>query len=490
MKQPEDFPLKSFAEVDLTSVSVASNPTFGDVPAAFRAISPRGDPCSAQDGDLFPPLAYTRQQGGGLNEARNHFQGIQRLNGRHLVMSGGFATGRKRGSHILVVEMGSRPASGAWGSNTVFSGEPRNKDQATAVYRLHTSHWHAGGLSRMGDILAVPLEGGTGSRVAFLDVQDPGALGILGVPNRSGGLTPFVIERDEPKAGAVALATVPHDGGERYLCAVWREVTKHPMGRIEFYLSASTVLADGFLQPKTWTCPSVSPLADGRDPAYQTIAFLVQQNGGATRLFLVGLENGSGGEPFGNGPNFADLWEVTLPLPDLEDRSSPPPALTFLETREFSGLREYCNFDAASGCHIASNGALSLYSAAHWRVERSIRLSEFSARPQSTVSVADRKDGFVELYDAPGLRGRRLTIHGTHQSEIVDYRAIFVEAADFDEGVLSARYQIPVGSSYALFAQSGFQGAPHLLTGKGVLEEIPDLTAAGRPRVVRSSRYS
>ena len=488
MSPLKDFPLTPLSDA-LVSGAHDTVPTFTDVHAAFNDISPRGDPFSAQDGALFPPYTYTPEQDGDLNEARNHFQGVARLRrGKYLVVSGGFATGKRKGSHLFVVRMGSRPADGIWGSNVVLQAEPGSDDTTLHMHRLHSSHWHAGGLSLLGDILAVPLEGGaSGSQVAFLHAKDPEALERFAAPTAGGSLRPLVIDRpDIDKAGAVALTKLA-DG--RYLCAVWHEVSKAPRGRIDFYLSRDGDFVNGFdPRPVSWAAPKPSGLPDKRDPQYQHISLLTEDRGGQRRLFLVGMENGSGAAPFGNGPNFADLWQVDVSTAHFTP-GAPPPALALVDSREFRGLREYSNFDAACGCYVAPAGTLHLYSAHHWRILRSLRLSEFSARPPATATVGDLKDGFIELYSAKEYRGRRLAIYGDREATLADYGALFVEGGDFDEGVLSAKVHLPAGAAYALYPARAFGGTPfELRSPGGQRREWPDLAASG-VRHVLSSRY-
>lgn len=470
---PKEFPISPLPSAGTVTNLVDENTPVADVPAAFAATSIYGDAISARDGGLFPPFTFTQTQSAGVNQAINHIQGMQRLRrGKYLIVSGAFATGSRKGSYLFVIRMESRPQTGAWGSNLVLRLEPDVGDSAIAVYRLSPTHWHPGGLSLAGDILAVPLEGGSGTRVAFLHTRDPEQL------ERFDGVEIF--RPDITKAGAVALTRL---GDGTYLCATWRD---EPDRVVDFHFSNGTSFQDGFHQVPdgSW---KFQPFGDGsRKPKYQNINFVTQESGGVRRVFLIGTENKNPfpGAPVTNGPNYADLWEVH---PSAISPADSPGALTYVTTHELRALGLFGNFHAAGGTYLAANGALTLYAGYHWRVAGTLHFAEFTGRPVGPVSQMN--EGWIELYEVEAFRGKRLGMNGIVDTELRDYRAIFVEGGDFDEEVCSSRFQLPAGAIYRLYSEPGFSGRTLDLVGTGNVQLMPDFTATGFGTRVMSSRY-
>ena len=106
---------------------------------------------------------------------------------------------------------------------------------------------HAGGLSTLGSILAVPIHGGSPrvAKVLFYDLAEPES------PRR----LPVEITRPGRKASATALTRLPNG---RYLVAVLAAFDGLPL-RVDFYLSRSTMLDDGFLpEPVMWPVSGVA----------------------------------------------------------------------------------------------------------------------------------------------------------------------------------------------------------------------------------------
>ncbi len=481
---PTRFRLSQLPLIDCPSRLNAENPTVANVPEAFKAISDYGDPVGIQDGSQFPLYKYTQMEIRGVNEPANHFHGIQRLRrGSHLVISGGVVTGGRR-SHVFVVKVGERSVKGPWGSNLVTAAAPPKKDRVIGCYGLDTYRWRAGGMSVLGDILAVPLEGRQRSRVVFLHAKKPDALERFKMQ----------IDRpNSPSAEAAALARLP-DG--RFLCAVWREVKGKYPGRVDFHLSKDDNFGNGFV-PRPLTCVLSSLDESDRNPKYQNINFVAEQrSSGQTQLYMIGTENGSAAAPHQNGPNYADLWRVEMPgsiVPGVHGGKIP--ALTHVATAEFRGLREYCNFDGGAGVHIDDNGSLHLYSCFHWRVDNTIRLSEFASHRPGVIH--DLKDAWVELYEHDEFRGKRLNRYGDRNGNIPDYSKIFVAGGDFDDSISSVRFQIPKGHAYRLYRDANYKEEKRWkkafvdLKGTGSVVSVPDLK--DKPyRVgdrVSSSRY-
>ncbi|NIM52304.1 MAG: hypothetical protein GTO22_24175 [Gemmatimonadales bacterium] len=499
---PTLHPRSDYSEFNLeptppSAVVVDSNPFVDDVPQAFARLAAHGDLLAGGDSGVFDgdrAYRYTSLNQRGLNAGVNHLQGMQRLRrGQYVIVSAGDST--EPMSHLFVVRMGTRRAQGPWGSNLLHTGVPPDEDGFVRVIALDRDRWHAGGLGLTGEILAVPLEGGGRSRVIFLDVRDP----------ENPTCFPANIERPGfPKAGAVALAKLP-DG--RFVCIVWREEGgEKPVGRFDFYLSHNDRFFDGFqAEALTLRFPGLRA-GTNRDPQYQTIVLLSPRDvgGGAVVMHLIGCENESALSPFGNGANLADLFELRL-HPDMLGNApnGQMPSLEHLDTREFHAPREYCNLDAASGLYLAEGDAgpegtgsvqLALYGAYHWRVDRTIRFAEFRARPDPASVVTDLADAWVDLYEHDKFRGRRLSVYGTDEAAIANYREIYVQDGDFNERVSSVRYHIPNGWRYRLYREPDFAGTranrDYLdLRGTGVAEEIANLKRRKFGDAVSSSRF-
>ncbi len=358
---------------------ITKNPQIKDVEAEFKRISQQGANLAAHDGDLFVKerkFRYTHINVPGVNEARNHLQGMQRLRkGKFMVISGGDVT--EPVSHLFVVRMGSRKAKGAWSSNLSQSLHPPGNDKIVRTIPLDKNRWHAGGVSRSGDILAVPLENKKKkkSKIIFLDMSDPVNPLLLDCEIDRLNLT---------KAGAVALGKL---SSGKFLCAVWREVKKKPKGRLDFYVSRSTDIIQGFEEKKvTWNYGSLKSKSK-RDPSYQNINFVEPEEPGntpgMTRLYMVATENTAFAAPILHGKNLADLYEVRIP-DDIIISPGKIPQLKRIRSRQFSCDREFGNLDAAGGIYIGRDKLMHLYTGFHWRVLETVRFVEFSSAPAAS----------------------------------------------------------------------------------------------------------
>ena len=465
---PTRFRLAQLPLVDSPARLDTANPTVANVPEAFRAINSLGDPIGVLDGNQFPMYAYTQMEIRGVNEPANHFHGVQRLrSGKHVVISGGVVTGGRR-AHVFVAKLGSRSSTGPWGSNVINTPSPTKKDSVVACYGLDTFRWRAGGMSLLGDVLAVPIEGRKRSRVVFLHTKKPEAL------------ERFKMQIDRasfPNAEAAALVRLS-DG--RFVCAVWREVRGKFPGKLDFHVSKDEHFGNGFFdRPLTWTFPGFDE--NDRNPKYQNINFIVEQrSSGQTQLYLIGTENGSKAAPNENGPNYADLWRVDMPSSVVAGGpKGKAPELNHVATAEFRGMRDYCNFGAGAGLHIDADGSLHLYSCYHWRAENTIRMSEFASHRPGVIHKLE--NAWVELYEHDEFRGKRLNLYGERNATIPDYSKIFVAGGDFDDTISSVRFQIPQGHSYRLYRdanhkeQKKWKKAFIDLEGTGAIVAVADL---------------
>jgi hypothetical protein len=470
--------MSNYSEFNLPVFSGAfagEHPRVTDFRAQFDRLAPRGDHLSARDTNLFVAprdWRYTSVERRRVNTGRNHFQGMQRLR-NYVFLSGADLT--EPCSHLFVIRLGSRRERGVWGSNIMQQSRPSDQDRVVRVVALDAQLNHPGGISLLGDVLAIPVEGDhANSRVIFLNVADPEEPARFpeDVDIRRSGI---------PKAGAVALARLP-DG--RFLCGVWWEdANAHPPGELDLYMTHDGNLFGGFEpEPLVVRFPRVR----GRKVQYQAVAFItaddaVAEDADAVPLYMVALENESPSAPTINGVNRADLFAIDFkPWAPGADPRTGSFQVTTLASPGFECGIEHGNFDAAAGIHIEDDGVITLYTGYHWRVNGTFRFAEFRARRDASLAVLDPEDSWIELYEHDGLRGRCLTILGTQEATLQDYSRIFVQGGDFDKAVSSLQYQIAPGLTYRLYRTVRLRGSrPGAdffdLVGTGRLEVVQDL---------------
>ena len=468
-----------------------------DVSEAFERLRTRGDFITVWDGGAIPVPRYTGENYG-QGRAVIHFQGVQRLRtGQHFLVSGGDKL--QPTSHVFILHLASAAPAGAGplGSNVMRSRDPDQADVLVQVIGIEHERWHAGGISLLGDILAVPLEGigtldGAGqqipSRIAFFHLADPIA------PTRF----PFEIPRATANAGAVTLTKLPND---HFLCAVWQDgVTKNDTGWLDFHLSTAAGEFGPFGPVCTkWKYPARQP-GDRGNPRYQSIGFVQQVPGaGATGqwLYLIATTNTETLAPTIPGHDVADLFAIQLPRELLADPMVSPgpfpaPRLTWLARKRLEGADEHCNFAAAAGVHVDSEGILSLYGGFHWRISGTIRLTEFRSEEPALAGAAHE---WVDLFEDEDFRGRRLSILGTRTTTIPDYDKVLAQGKGFGDRTSSLRYQLPVGKRYRLYPDKNFSPADPKrcldLAGTGGVVEVSDVERLKRGfgNCVSSSRF-
>jgi hypothetical protein len=469
-----------------------------NVENAFSNIRTRGEYMAVWDGDKIPYPKYMSADFSNQFGVNNHFQGIQRLrNSNYLVISGGDVYARR--GHILIVKLGSRGEENGWRSNLIQSGYPPNTDTILKVIGVNShrvinqklgiksSQWHAGGISILGDILAVPVEGSkqkTGSKILFYNLREPEQPHIF----------PFAIDRPGIKASAVALTKLPNG---YYLLAVLVASDKFPdhekkrrqkeKGRyLDFYISKTTDFREGFREKFTpWDVENVknTPKQDKNFSNFQNINFITQKND--NKLYLVGLHNNSPAEPIlPFGRDYADLYTVEFDAnlsasvfdPD-PDKSVPIHKIKKVANKNFYCHDRQCNFDAGAGVYADSSGALIVYSCFHFIEDRMIKFNEYLPNPGNFAerNLTDMNKAWIELFEHENFDGRWLSIRGEGDSTLKDYRQISVRRKSFNDKVSSARFQIPNGKVYRLFQDRDFKGKSFVLEGTGEVEEIQDL---------------
>ena len=327
----------------------STNPTvLEDVEAAFSRIETRGAHVTACASGLIPKPQYRTTLTNFPFGLRNHFQGIQRLpRPGYLAISGS----SRNGSDLFIVRLGEE--------------SPDCDGHVVARVQLDAVLGHAGGLSMLGSILAVPLHGGSPrvAKVVFYDLADPES------PRR----LPLEIARPGRKASATALTRL-HNG--HYLVAVLAAFDRLPL-RLDFYLSRSTVLDDGFLpDPVTWRVSDVEarPDQDRTFNHFQSLSFIWQADG---RLFLVGFHNSVGPHTILPGRDYADLYEVLFPR---ADQRLEMPRVTKVANRMLRCTDGFCSLDAAAGLFIDPvTKAMSVYATPGWLDGDTVKLTIYQS---------------------------------------------------------------------------------------------------------------
>ncbi len=307
-----------------------------DVEAAFTRIQARGEHLTARTNGLIPKPRYRvslRNWFGLLN----HFQGVQRI----------------PSSDYLIIS-GSNPRNG---TADLFVARMTPGEQGEIVRRIEVddSMWHAGGMSVMNTTLAVPLHqlSPRQAKIVFFDVTDPVTPLKL----------PVEIARSGRKAGAVAVTDLPNG---RVLVAVLSAFDGLPR-RVDFYLSQTSALTDGFVpEPATWRVSEVRarPGQERTFGYFQTINFIRQSDG---RLFLAGFHNNVSTPAFLPGRDYADLYEVVFPPGSMDGPTVAIPDVTKIASRRLNCEDGYCNLDAAAGLFVDPvSRSMSVYAMPGW----------------------------------------------------------------------------------------------------------------------------
>ncbi|HYH80097.1 MAG TPA: hypothetical protein VEX86_09870 [Longimicrobium sp.] len=470
---------------------MAQRSTLPDVVTQFRSLNERGERIAVMDGypkDFADKRYSVFHKKGGKD---NHFQGVQRL-GNHLLVTGSFPYKTQR-ADLLVSRLSSRaPDPGPWGSNLVRDRDPATIDRLTSYFRIDGDYWHPGGLSLLGSVAVVPIENGAAgdSKIVFLDLADPAA------PVR---LPAQEIDRPAFKAGACAITPLK-DG--RLILAVWSDSDVAPAGitaafHLDLYLGGAGMTDWSFIA-------QYFPPVDHRfHRKFQGLDFLWEEApNGSESLYLVGFENTEETQPnpLSAGENRAYLFKVAhemLPLAPV-----PQPAqlagsfMAFVDSKRFETSGNWCNMDAGSCAYVDSSQQLVVYSVYHFlapirgdlmTAPMVLKCLEFRAT-RFAARIDRIEDAWIDLYEEPGLAGRRLALLGPWDSSIEDTARVTADDRVFDV-TASVRYQIPDDRAFVLHPQPGFTGVPPLvLTGTGAVKEV-DVIGAGFGGAFRSCRF-
>jgi hypothetical protein len=323
-----------------------------DVEAAFAQIQVHGEHLKARTNGLIPKPRYRvslRNWFGLLN----HFQGIQRVPFTDYVMISG-SNPRGGTADLFVARM-----------------TPGEDGQIVRRIEVDASMWHAGGLSVMNTILAVPLHQPSPrqGKIVFFDVTDATNPRKLAVE----------IARPGRKAGAVAVTDLSNG---RVLVAVLSAFDGLPR-RIDFYLSHTSALTDGFMpEPTTWRVSDVQarPGLDRTFSYFQSINFIRQSDG---RLFLAGFHNKALSASILPGRDYADLYEVVFPSESMN--GSPVklamPDVIKIGSRRLNCKGGFCNLDAAAGLFVEPDSrSMSVYAMPGWLDGDTVKATVYRGR--------------------------------------------------------------------------------------------------------------
>jgi hypothetical protein len=317
------------------------------------ASAPRADLALGVNGQIDGSW-YTSSPAANFG-VENHFQGIVRLkDSNFMVLSG--ANYWLKTPQLFVIEMGSRPAVGNFGSNLDSDGANPPSDRIVAHIDFDDrTHWHLGGISTLGNLLVVPLEvsdppmdpnAPPSSRILFYDFSDP----------HNPVKLPVEITRPHDNAGAAALERLP-DG--RFV-AVANDHTNN-----DFYYSLSTRLEDGFGSAPFMRAQTNSP----NGISGQTVQFLTQCDG---RRFYVDTDADGGIPGVDPGTSRYQIAEIQGMTGVAGDSIN----LDF-KTRLTVDCGGYCDFTAATGIFIGADQKLRTYGTPLWRNGDQIQLAEF-----------------------------------------------------------------------------------------------------------------
>ena len=441
-------------------------------PPSTPSVSLTGDTgCNWGDGDCNLCVSDVRSAFNGLrthgdisgfhmNSASDvslskHWQGVQRLqagSGRYMVVS-------RSGKNVsfVVAHMQSRNGTGeryrsnrlAYNLDHRYTAPPWN-DGVVAEIASDAGYDHSGGIQVIGDVLAVPLENGSTSRVVFWDMSVPSN------PQRLYHLelSSSAVYSDVGHAGAVAVTKI-QDG--RYVVAV----AGYDARKADFYVSSTTDLRD-----TSTTFTRFHSRTSGLPNPYQTINFVNQCDG---KIFLVGTH----GSNFG-GADKVEWCQISggssgVTLSGCQNQHM------YCNYRSSNGADTHCNFVAAAGVYVSPSRKVLLYSTEHDNdgPGGSVKFEEFRNEfPQSCPTI---NDAWVELYDDDTFRDRGLMIDYVDRNKR-NYEN-YDNAEDFEDRASSAKWCIPPGWRYRLYKDKNHCGGSYRdLVGSGSEDNLKDIS--------------
>jgi|GEM_PF-3738627 len=334
-----------------------------------------------------------------LTGANNHFQGMARSrDGQYIFVSGGYKKASR--SHLFVLEMNSylptkSPPTDVqkkrqFLSNNLYTSGPPSSDKGKKVFTIDKEYWHAGGISLMGDVLAVALENKNGSRIDLIDVSTPLS------PKR----IKTIIDRGALKSGSVSIIRLPND---HFLVGVWTEAGGH---RFDFYLSESTSLISNYSGPVTVYFDDIEDRTAFENPRIQNFQFVKDKQG---EFGIVGLYNSNIAS---QGEDKCYLLSMSLDQKTLRAN----PQLVKPKVKEESiisprGNKKYYNFGHVGGVYVDGKNRLVIYGGGTKRKgdhKNNFAFVEFAPLMTGSDVLEEFEEGLVEIvgYKEPGANNK------------------------------------------------------------------------------------
>ncbi|HEV8337131.1 MAG TPA: discoidin domain-containing protein [Candidatus Polarisedimenticolia bacterium] len=407
-----------------------SNPCVPDVPAAFARLRHYGDTIQISHNGLASD--YTQPVG----TTSHHFQGIQRLRapGNYVAISGADP------ADLFIGVMGSRnPTPGSpWSSNYLTNLANDKLLSRTPV----TGAPHAGGLSVIGDVLAVPLQWSGTTQVVFYDVSNPTSIVRL----------PPVLSSSNDNLGAVAITKLQNG---QFLLGAHDSLSPQTL---DWYLSTGTDLS-----ATGWTYQSRNVLIAG----YQNINLINQCDG---HVYMAA----SFDQAFGGG------WlgdDRRLRLYDIAMSGTSVTNVGQIMNLQMQCGTDGCEFAAASGTYVAPNGNVFAYSSRGFISGDHINFVEFEPIPPP-APVSTTNDSYVIFSKDAGMNPdvQSMAIHfydpnwyWYHMNDGFGYGSL-------DNQISSMVYSIPESHSLVLFDGPTLGGAMLFqLSGPGSYDNLANL---------------
>jgi hypothetical protein len=366
--------------------SIESSPWVGstkqDLISMFAEIPTTGEKIAGWDINNLVPSAYDANKAKVLfqsigefldlhdrKEGWSHFQGIKRLPawlglGQYIALNSGQYTNFQ--AHLFIVKLDSESATECLQGN---EGVNHKKDRIIKKIVLGKKpFWHPGGIDICGKYLVVPLASWKVQKDEDIETKTV----IYDIENPENPIEVFVLKKKK-NVQAVTLTRLPNN----YYLLLLRS------GRLEFYYSKSTNLADGFFDTPTVSLPKSGILFGG----CQNLNFITAGDGS---LMMVTTYNTKSTAPIINGEDRADFYEVVYNLKNLELindslKNGQPSTINSFDTiaiRRLISKHMFCsdgygNFSAAADIDIVSQDQINLLTVYHWTDSGTIRMTIF-----------------------------------------------------------------------------------------------------------------
>ncbi len=367
-----------------------------------------------------------------------HFQGVQRLHygtDDYFVVS---ASGNSAGYLFLFDRTNNEQVQ------LKIYNDPSKSNEEPIDSVVDTAYTHAGGIQLIGNILVVPVEKGTSSKVYFYDLSEKGKAKRLST----------LIDRSQgdlkAEAGAVGIAK-ENNGG--YIVVVGRNNSNI----LDFYRSTTGTLLNNmtFRYIATWKESELTG-SDKEFGNYQNLNLMREE--GTNTLYMVGTHNNYA---TGGGQDWADLFKITI--------GSNSEAVTIEKVTKKHMYARELNFDAGAGVYIYDKHTIGIYAVSHHAGSNGVTFNEFFKDPGS-------KESFIHLYDDKNFKDRVYQMNGDAIKDIPDYKNITASGKKgFGDKVSSVRFRLPKGKVYTLYEDDNYGGDKYDLTGTGKVVDLKEL---------------